>query len=180
MAWAALGPGIDCKAHDRPFHFSATGAPGVPTTEPVASHFPVVVHETLDRDDLAVGDGEGIVWVAHVVPFHRSASTTLDVVPLEALPTASHAVAAEHDTPLRTLEEGEVAGVVWTAQLEPLHRSAKDTRPFCPTASQTAAAHDTAFNAAYVLPVGAGGFWTFQAVPFQTMASGTLVPDEFT
>src|SRR5205807_1475484 len=94
---------------------------GVPT----AVQSVAVGHDTLLNTGEPVA-GLGVVWIAQPLPFQRSArvlSGKLFVV--EYPPTAVHAVAALHDTPVSdalTVPVG--SGVVWTVQLVPFQRSA--------------------------------------------------------
>ena len=51
---------------------------------------------------------------------------------------------------------------------------------YCPTAVQEVAeAHETAYNALNVAPVGVGVDWMAQVAPFQASAKVTLVPALF-
>ncbi len=61
----------------------------------------------------------GVVWIDHVLPFHRSAS----VSPLPSSPIAVQALAAVHETPLNVPPERGL-GVVWTDHEVPFHASA--------------------------------------------------------
>src|SRR5579884_3598830 len=118
-----------------------------------------------------VGDG----WRVQVVPFHRSA--TVPTVLLNELstaaPTATQTVADVHDTPVRKLFGAPAgAGMGWTVQLFPSHRSAM-TAPALLVPTDVHAdgdVHETAFRSPPALvEVGVG--WMFQLVPFQRSVS---------
>ena len=72
--------------------------------------------------------GLGLDWIAHVLPFQRSASVTHTPELLMEWPTATQTVAAAHETALSTVARAPVGfGVFWIAQLLPFQRSANDT-----------------------------------------------------
>ena len=82
--------------------------------------------------------GFGTAWIRQFVPFHRSASDTVMLVPPEAprpravlivvAPTAVHAAAAEHDTARNSLPVDPAGlGVAWMRQRVPFHASASST-----------------------------------------------------
>jgi hypothetical protein len=85
--------------------------------------------------------------MCHELPFQRSANGT--TVLLED-PTAVQAVAALHETPLRTMYVAPAGlGVGWICQAVPFQRSASDTMVlpllYTPTAVQAVAElHETA------------------------------------
>ena len=82
--------------------------------------------------------GLGVAWIRQLVPFHRSASDTVMLVPPDAprppgvpivvAPTAVHAAAAaaaEQDTARNSLPVDPAGpGVAWMCQLVPFHASA--------------------------------------------------------
>jgi hypothetical protein len=79
------------------------------------------VHETEARDDDFAPAGVGVDWIAHVVPFHRSASVRYDGRYLELAirycPTAVHLVADVHETAFREDGFGPIwFGVDWMVQ----------------------------------------------------------------
>ena len=101
------------------------------------------------------------------------------------LPTAVHAVAEVHDTPLsiRLLWGLRTAGsgTLSVAHVEPSHVSANGRIPEVllvesfPTAVQAVAeVHDTSLSPAETAPDGAGGFWIVQVEPSQASASGPV------
>ncbi len=86
---------------------------------------------------------------------------------LSALPTATQTVAEPQATPARP---PSTAGVAWTAQALPFHRSASDAREpgmsYEPTAVHASGAvHDTLSRTALFPPAGLGTGWMAQAVP---------------
>ena len=68
----------------------------------------------------------GVGWIAHVVPFHASASATTAPDPSRDDPTAVHHELEGHDTPFRVGKPENVlgSGVGWMDHDAPLHRSA--------------------------------------------------------
>jgi hypothetical protein len=79
--------------------------------------------------------GLGVAWIRQLVPFHRSASDTVMLVPPDAprppgvlivvAPTAVHAAAAEQDTARNSLPVDPAGlGVACICQLVPFHASA--------------------------------------------------------
>jgi hypothetical protein len=88
-------------------------------------------------------------------------------------PTATHAVAAEHETPSRTLRPDHAPDNGVTDHVEPFHISAKGTDesdwpPLEPTATQSEVETQlTPFKSAYVAPVGSGEGTIDQDDPFQ-------------
>jgi hypothetical protein len=79
------------------------------------------VHETALRKPPA-----GVGWMAHFLPFHRSASCLLSPNGLAAVsPTAVHALAEVHDTPLKSMRVAPAGlGVGWMTHFLPFHRCA--------------------------------------------------------
>jgi hypothetical protein len=112
----------DCVVQVVPSQRSASSPESV---LPTAVQAEAEVHETAPRKYpglCEVGDG----WRLQVVPFHCSATvpSALNEVS-RMLPTAMHAVADVHETPVRKLFGTPAgAGIVWTLQLVPFHRSA--------------------------------------------------------
>src|SRR5262245_2743873 len=115
-----------------PFHPSAR----VPALEaPAAVHADAEAHATLARKPPPCG-GLGVAWMAQRVRAHRSASVlALGVKALEP-PTAVHADADVHDTPLKTTPPRGGLGVAWRLHLVPFHRSARVPAFEAPTAVQ--------------------------------------------
>ena len=79
--------------------------------------------------------GLGVAWIRQLVPFHRSASDTVMLLPPDAprppgvlivvAPTAVQAAAAEQDTARNSLPVDPAGlGVAWMCQLVPFHASA--------------------------------------------------------
>jgi hypothetical protein len=64
----------------------------------------------------------GVAWTVHLPPSQRSAKRLSAEWAGCAFPTAVHAIAELHDTPLRRLYGG--VGVGMTVQVLPFHRSA--------------------------------------------------------
>src|SRR5208282_1871406 len=97
-----------------------------------------------------------------------------------------HSVDDGHDTPSNLMALVPVgAGGSWTVQDVPFHFSAKGCCfsvlfPKYPTATHSVDdGHDTPNNPVNVAPVGAGGSWTVQDVPFHFSANGTYFPELF-
>ena len=94
---------------------------------------------------------------------------------LRESPTATQAAADPQETPFRV---PSMAGVAWTAQALPFHRSASvASEPgmlYEPTAVHAAGAvHDTLSRTKSVPPAGLGTGCIRQAVPFHDSASGS-------
>src|SRR5215470_17935429 len=74
------------------------------------------------------------------------------------------------------------AGVAWTRQLAPFHRSANGTlvpewsRLAPPAVQAVAGVQDTARNSLPIDPASPGVAWMLQPVPFHRSASGVVVP----
>ena len=89
---------------------------------PTAVHAVRDVHDTPYRMDPFEGRGLGVRWIAHFVPFHRSATD----VPVAGLyPTALQKVRDVHDRPWRSAPPRGL-GVRWIAHFPPVHLSASD------------------------------------------------------
>src|SRR5215469_13418102 len=93
------------------------------------------------------------------------------------------ALAELHDIPANTEPTEPIgAGVNWTRQLAPFHRSASGTNVsellmLAPPAVQAVAeVQDTARNSLPAEPCGLAVAWMRQAVPFHRSASAVLVP----
>jgi hypothetical protein len=82
--------------------------------------------------------GLGVAWIRQFVPFHRSASDTVVLVPPEALrrpavlivvaPTAVQAAGVEHDTARNSLPVDPAGlGVAWMLHFVPFQLSASST-----------------------------------------------------
>jgi len=96
------GPGFS-KAGVRfqvlPFHSSETAKPD---TSPTARHEVADVQET-PLNSVLLEEKAGLVgWIVHFVPFQRSASACTGWGNDAEVPTAVHALAAVHDTALRS------------------------------------------------------------------------------
>jgi hypothetical protein len=125
-------------------------------------HAVAEVHETLSSSPPP--RGSGVLSIAHLEPFQRSARVIQTRVTLSYAPTAVHAVADVHDTPLSC----EVAGVraadavFWIVSREPFQRSTKvrwgklDSLFWdVPTAKQSLdAGQEMLFSPANVWPAG--------------------------
>ena len=119
--------------------------------------------------------GFGVRWIAHPLPFQRSASVLSLLVP-----TAVHAVAERQDTANNTVESG--LGTVIGIQCVPFQRSATAPAPAMPisagrrsppTATQTLAdLQSTPLSA--VVP-GAG--WILHPTPFHRSARVPAAPE---
>jgi hypothetical protein len=137
-------------------------------------HAEVEVHETAPRPYpglCEVGDD----WRVQVVPFHCSATVPSELLAelSRTTPTAVHAVADVHETPVRKLIGAPAgAGIGWMLQLVPSHLSAITCRaPLFPTAVHAfGEVQETAFRNAPGLPeVGVGCMP--QLMPSQRSAS---------
>jgi hypothetical protein len=121
------------------------------------------------------------------VPFRFSAKGTSLPELFTNDPTATHSVDDVHDTSSRKLSLEPVgAGGSWTDQVVPFHFSAKGTYVAellskYPTATHSVDdVHDTPIRLLYVAPVGTGGSWEDQVVPFHFSAKGTIASELFT
>jgi hypothetical protein len=144
--------GVGSMAHRLPFQRSASveeksTSPKLPT----AVHARAEAHDTeLNTLRRSGDDGAGTCWMAHRLPFQRSASGTCAPEAVTYAPTAVHARAVEQDTaasPPELAPEGRP--VSCTAQAAPFQRSASGKRPpfasnDAPTATHLmAVGHDT-------------------------------------
>jgi hypothetical protein len=93
----------------------------------------------------------GTDWMSQFVPFHTSANGDCTLLEVDESPTATHAVAEAHDTPLRTLKVIPAgSGVDWMLHALPSQASASvsvvpGALTYEPTLSQTSVApQDTA------------------------------------
>src|SRR5215470_8509746 len=155
-----------------PFHPSAK----VPALEaPTAVHADAAAQDTPARKPPPCC-GLGVAWMVHLVPSHRSARVlALGVKALEP-PTAVHADADVHDTPLKTSPPCGGLGVAWMAQRVPFHRSARVRPAELPTAVHAdAEVHDTPFREPPPCG-GLGAAWMVHLVPFQRSATGRAAP----
>jgi len=127
---APLGLGVVGMDQLVPFHVSASVTSPAPALEnPTAVQAVDEMHET-PSSSLAVAPlGSGVVWIAQLVPFHRS--TRVRSVPLvPACPTAVQAVDDVHETPSRKLSVAPLRfGVPLSDQLVPFHLSASVASP---------------------------------------------------
>jgi hypothetical protein len=93
-----VGLGMDWAVQVDPFQRSASGT----RKNELLSYSPTAVQAVADEQDTACSSaledpaGFGVGWIAHVVPFHRSARV-LPVLLVD--PAAVQAVADGHDTP---------------------------------------------------------------------------------
>src|SRR5215813_12552050 len=100
-----LWRGVDCSAHDVPFHISARLAllPALSVCDPTASQKLADVQDT-ELSELSVAPlGSAACWRCQARPFQFSANAFwwLAVVLAWYSPEASHEAAAVHDTPVR-------------------------------------------------------------------------------
>jgi hypothetical protein len=97
------------------------------------------------------------------VPFHSSATIT----PPE-LPTATHELAAAHETP----DSAPAPAGDWIVQLVPFHCSASIAPSALPTAMQSLElAQDTPEKTLLLTPVGIGTGTIVHTVPFHSSAN---------
>src|SRR5438094_362419 len=117
--------------HEVPFHLSASVCPPVNELTldfPTAEQALLDEQETPDNRLICTPVGFGLVWTAHVLPFHRSASVRVEPEPSSYWPTAVQAVAVGHETPERTeLVAPLGCGAVSRLQLVPFQLSASGT-----------------------------------------------------
>src|SRR5215472_815391 len=120
--------------------------------------------------------------MVQLLPFHTSARAG-KLLPVRDSPTASHAVAAVHETSLsRLMVAPPTSWVLLIVQLLPFHSSASVSMlpPLMvawPTAShRDAETHETSLSWLEVTPAGFGVDWTPQELPFHTSASVSVVP----
>jgi hypothetical protein len=148
---------------------------------PAATHAPAEVHDTPISSlafPSAVGSATalGVRWIDHVEPFQRSAKVAPLTSPLttpEEPPTAVHALADVHDTPLKKESWAAGLGVRWTDHLEPFQRSSSGLFPSDPTTTRARGeVRDTALSE----PPGLGVRWIDQRDPFQRSTSAVLLP----
>jgi len=174
------GLGVAWMVHRVPFHRSARvvalGVKGL--AAPAAVHAVADVQDTPLRKPPPCG-GLAVAWMAHRVPFHRSAR-----VPAREPPTAVHADADVQDTALRPPCGGE--GVAWTLHLVPFHRSAKVLALVLNGLAVPTAVHadadvqDTPSRLLTTAPGGPGTGRTRQEWPFHCSARVTPAPDGLT
>src|SRR5215472_3303524 len=108
--------------------------------------------------------GLGVVWICHLVPFHRSAR-----LPALEFPTAVHADEDRHTTPLRNPPPCGGVGVAWVVQVVPFHCSASVPAAEPPTAVQ--AEGDAHATPARKAPAGLGAGWARHLLPSHRTAS---------
>ena len=114
--------GVASIVHAVPFHRSAIGwwssAPSI--IPPTAMQVAALGQDTEDMPSSIEELGAGSDWIDQLLPFHRSARLVRS-----ATPTAKHAVADGHATPLRALSLNlppPVLGVCWTSHFLPFQR----------------------------------------------------------
>jgi len=88
--------GVGCTAHAEPFQASASVAEAITACSPLlVPSAPTAVHAVSDEQETACNAPEaGVAWVAHSLPFHRSAR-----VASSFSPTVVHAVGDVQETP---------------------------------------------------------------------------------
>jgi len=152
--WAPAGVGVGWMLQLVPFHPSAR----VPAFDaPTAVQPEDVGQATLARKPPPCA-GLGVGWMLQLVPFHRSARVlALGVKALEP-PTAVHADADMHDTPLSVAPPWDGLGVGWMLQRVPFHRSARVVPSALPPTAVHAEGevHDTLFRAPPPAGLGVG------------------------
>jgi hypothetical protein len=146
------------------------GLPEVSECAPTAVQANCDVHETPVKKSPWVPGGVGVDWTVHVVPSHRSASSSPEAVP----PTAVHALGEVHETAFRAPGLAEV-GVGWMRQAVPSHRSVivptglpepSKAKPTVPTAMHAEGdVHATPFRPLGAVPAGLGVGVMRHAVP---------------
>src|SRR5947207_8916994 len=120
-------------------------------------HALAIAHETPTRPWAVAPNGLKLVWIAHGVPFHCSASVKLVPSPLgyRAEPIPKHMLWDGHDTPTRSVwDAADGLGETCMSQLEPSQRSAIGwLNPLCPTAVHAVGVvHETALRKSSVVP----------------------------
>jgi hypothetical protein len=133
--------------------------------------------------------GLGVLWIAQLDPFQRSASIAESWFSLASVkkydPIAVHAVAVVHTTPVSGAPCAPAGlGVLWIDQVLPSQRSAKDAeegRPAPTAVHAVVEVHDTLRSPVTSRPpgprtTGLGVLWIVQLVPFQTSASVSPAP----
>ena len=182
---APRGKGVGWIVQLVPFQRSASvnGLPiiavGLEAKDPTAVHSLGAVQDTPLKPLCCWSATLRETWMVHVVPFQPSARVAVEVAP-----TASHTVAAVQDTLFNLLEVAPVGStVVWIVQEVPFHRSAS-VRVVLPSDQDPTAVHarlevqDTPSNLDSTVPIGRA-VCTFQLVPFQRSARGTVVSELF-
>jgi hypothetical protein len=98
----AEGLRVAWMRHTVPFHRSARGADALwlLTAWPTAVHAEGEVQDTLTRALSLAPRGLGVAWMAHVLPFQRSARVTTTPEPLVKSPTAMQEDELEQETPV--------------------------------------------------------------------------------
>src|SRR5262245_7255389 len=110
-------------------------------------------------------------WMAHLVPFHRSAR-----LPESDPPTAMHADGDVQETALRNAP-GSV-GIAWLCHRVPFQRSDMAALPLLPTAMHTEGlGHATPDIWLEAAPLGFGVCWTCHPMPFHRSAMVSGVPE---
>jgi hypothetical protein len=111
---------------------------------PTAKQLVALAHDTPERLLESALRRLELETIDHRVPSHRSTSVSLPIE-ADAVPTAKHLVAVEHDTPERLLERAPRGfGLATIDQRAPSHRSTNVFVDDAPTAKQLVAVeHDT-------------------------------------
>ena len=142
--------------HVVPFHRSASGRHTRDrlTVIPTASHADGDTQDTPAKALHAAPAGLGIGWTRHLLPSHRSASVTPAPEALTLVPTATHELAAGHDTqfscPVRTAGFG--LGVIDQPGAEALTGTEALAGIAAAPASTTAARRTDTFAALRLIP----------------------------
>jgi len=135
------------------------------------------VHDTAFRKLNCAPAGLGVAWMRHRVPFQCSAK-----VPAFEAPTAVHAEADVHATPLRKPPPAAGLGMAWIRHCVPFHRSARSVEaPWLLTTWPTAVhaeadVQDTLNSALSLAPRRLGVAWMAHWLPFHRSARVTVRP----
>jgi hypothetical protein len=152
---------------------------------PTAVHDVADAHDTARKTTCVAPAGFGVLCLAQLVPFHRSARLSVARLASAKLPTAVHEVGALHHTAFRIPLDVDGLGTTCIFQLAPSHPSASIfgcpvLRVKLPTAvHEEAVEQETPFTWLCCAPVGLGVVWTAQLVPVDRSAnveSGTPKP----
>ena len=138
------GPGFSkagSKFHVFPFHSSETAKPD---TSPTARHELADVQET-PLNSVLLDENAGFVgWIVQLAPFQRSASACTGCGNDAEVPTAVHALAAVHDTALRSPVAPGGLGVGVIDQLGPGDPGGLPTTVAAPAVGASASTASTA------------------------------------
>ena len=134
--------------------------------EPTAVHAVTLAQETPRRSESGA-----VAWMAHAVPFHRSATTPTAFGPAYE-PTAVHAAGDVHDTDSsNVICAPRTRGTRWRAHLVPFHSSAT-ARPslYPPTARHVVTAGQSTPSSPACRCGGVTGSRTVHRCPFHSSA----------